>query len=195
MPVRFAHFALTNVTGPSEEPVSIEETRSHLREDSTEQDEIINALITAAREDGEDYTRQAWVTQTWDLKLDDFPDGDEPILVPKPPLQSITYIRYVAATGNTATLTATGYRVDTDSEPGRVEPAVGTTWPTNTRDVTGAVTVRFIAGYGAAAAVPQKLKRGLLLHVGNLYENRESSGGLSEGIKRLWGSGGAYRLG
>lgn len=172
--------ALKLVTGPTAEPVDTFTAKAHLRETATDAgvNAIVGGLISAARELGEDETGRAWMRQTWDMKLDAFPCDGEPIEVPKPPLHSVTSITYVNSTGGSSTLAATGYRVDTTSEPGRITPAYGSFWPT-ARDVTGAVTVRFKAGYGTATEatvddVPQRLKQAVLLTVGHWYENREN---------------------
>ena len=174
--------SLKLVTAATAEPVLATEAKAHLRETATAASvtSLINGYIVGARDMGEEDTGRAWMKQTWDMKLDEFPCDDGPILVPKPPLQSITSITYVNSTGGSSTLAATGYRVDRHSEPARITPAYGAYWPT-TRDVTGAVTVRFVCGYttasGAAAgnpaSVPRRLKQGLLLTVGHWYENRE----------------------
>jgi uncharacterized phiE125 gp8 family phage protein len=64
--------------------------------------------------------------------------------------------------------------VDLKSEPGRVEPAYGLSWP-DTLDTLNAVVVRFVAGYGGdETKVPEGIKRGFLLRIGDLYEHRES---------------------
>ena len=136
---------------------------------NTTEDPLLSALILAAREHVEAFTRRALVTQTWDLKLDGFPSV---IRVPRPPLQSITSISYIDSNGATQTWAAANYSVDTSSQPGRIEPAYGISYPT-LRGVPNAVTIRFVAGYGAAAAVPQSVKQAILLFVAHLYENRE----------------------
>jgi uncharacterized phiE125 gp8 family phage protein len=95
-----------------------------------------------------------------------------------PPLISVSSINYVDANGVTPTLwAATKYIVDAPegdhAQRGRITLAYGETWPV-TRDIANAVTVQFIAGYGAAAAVPQGIKQAMLLMIGHWYEHRES---------------------
>lgn len=162
--------ALTLVTAPTVEPLTIAEAKAHLRVTSTDEDALITALIVAAREHAERFTRRALITQTWDLTLDSFPAE---IVVPFPKLQSVTSITYVDSNGASQTLLTTEYTVDTKSEPGRVVEAYDKAWP-STRDVINAVTVRFVAGYGLAAAVPSSIKQGMLMHIGHMYANRES---------------------
>ncbi len=165
---------LVLVTAPGVEPVSLAEAKSHLRVDTTDDDALITALITAAREQVENDTRRALVTQTWDYVLDAFPSGSE-IVLPLPPLQSVTSITYRDKDGNSSTFDASNYVVDTAGMFGRVVLKSGVTWPSVTLYPAGAVTVRFVAGYGDAGAVPQSLKQAILLLVGHLYENREAA--------------------
>lgn len=165
--------ALTLVTAPATEPVALADAKAHLRVDATTDDTLISALITAARQYAETVTRRAMVTQTWDLTMDEWPDSDR-IIVPLPPLQSVTSITYKDTDGTASTLATTEYIVDTKSEPGRIVLAYGKDWPTTTLYPAGAITVRFTAGYGEATAVPQGIKQAILLLVGHWYEQREA---------------------
>jgi uncharacterized phiE125 gp8 family phage protein len=176
---------LVLVTGPSEEPVSLGEVKPFLRVEmsDTNSDSLIYTLITAARQhlDGRDgWLGRALVTQEWDLFLDGFPspswnpwnDYADAIRVPLPPLQSVTFIKYVDNDGVEQTWTSSEYRVDKRSQPGRITPEHGKSYP-STRAVMNAVTVRFKAGYGQAAAVPGPIKLGITALVAHFYEHRE----------------------
>jgi uncharacterized phiE125 gp8 family phage protein len=165
--------ALTLVTAPAAEPLSATEAKDHLREDGTGQDSLITSLIVAARQYGETVTRRAWVTQTWDLKLDGFPACGV-IDVPLPPLQSVTSVTYLDESGVSQTLSAGSYTVDIAGEPGRIVRAYGAAWPTTRYGTPSAVTVRFVAGYGLAVAVPDVLKHAMRLMIGHWYANREN---------------------
>lgn len=169
--------ALTLVTKPTEEPVTLDEAKAHLRVESTAEDALIQALIAAAREYAESVTGRQLVTATWDLKLDAFPADGAAIELPKAPLRSITSVTYVDTAGATQTWASGKYVVDAPSGPealpGRLAPAYGESYPA-TRDTLNAVTIRFEAGYGTAADVPQAIKQAMLLHIGHLYENRQS---------------------
>lgn len=165
------HFALKLVSSPTAEPVLATEAEAYLRETSTGQRSVIEGMITAARETAEDEMGRSLLTQTWDLKLDRFPPGGEAIKVPRPPLQSVTFIKYVDGDGATTTLSATSYTVDVDTEPGRVAPSYDENWP-EARDVAGAVTVRFIAGATAASVVPRRIRQAILASVARQYERR-----------------------
>jgi uncharacterized phiE125 gp8 family phage protein len=78
-------------------------------------------------------------------------------------------------TGGTSTVqTSTDYTVDIKSTPGRIYPAYSKSWPA-TRWQRNAVTVRYVAGYGLPAAVPEGIKAAMKLLIGNWYEQREAN--------------------
>ena len=104
--------------------------------------------------------------------LDDLPAGV--FRLPKPPLASVTSIKYTDEDAVEATFSSSNYLVDTDTEPGRVLLKNGVSWPAVTLKEAGAVRVRYVAGYGAAGSnVPQAIRQAILLVIGSLYENRE----------------------
>ena len=166
--------ARTVVTPPAIEPVSLTEAKLHLRADVDDDDSLIESLIQTAREMVEGIARRALITQTWKYILDEFPDGDE-LMLPLPPLQSVTTIIYKDQGGASSTFAASDYIVNTDTEPGKVVLAYGKSWPSTSLYPTGAVTVQFVAGYGDDPTdVPEKYRQAMLLLIGHWYENREA---------------------
>lgn len=168
--------ALTIDTEPTTEPLTTQEVKDHARIDISDDDTYIDALVTAARMSAEVFTNRQFITATWKLNLDKFPSGDNEIIeLPRPPLASITSVKYYDTDGVQQTLTdVTDYQVDTISEPGRLAPAPSTFWPAVQSEKLNAVEVIYVAGYGAASAVPQGIKQALLLLVGHWYERRET---------------------
>lgn len=165
---------LVTVTAPAEEPITLAEAKLHLRVEIDEDDNPITAWITTARIAVEYFTQRALTTQTFDLYLDQFPDGNY-IKLPRPPLQSVTWVKYTDDEGNVYTLPSSQYVVDVYGEPGRVVLKNGYSWPTTELQVVNGVQVRFVAGYGAAANVPESFKSAMYLKIGDLYENRENT--------------------
>ena len=163
--------SLKIVTPPTAEPVTLLEAKDHLRVDGPDDDALISVLITAARKWAEEYTGRQFVTATWDWFLDGFCPS---FGVPIPPLQSVTSVKYLDTAGAEQTLDAATYRVDAVSEPGRIALDYGKSWP-STYSVINAVTVRFVAGYGAAGAVPEPIRQAMLILIGEMYEQREES--------------------
>lgn len=158
-------------TQPAEEPITLEEAKTHLRVWCDADDDYITALITAARIYAERFQRRSYITQTLELRMDGFPCYL--IDLPRPPAISATSIKYIDSNGDTQTLDAAKYTTDFNSYVARVVPAYNETWPT-TRFVIDSVTIEYVAGYGDAADVPETIKQAMLLLIGVWYENREA---------------------
>src|SRR5262245_125117 len=166
------------ITGPTVEPITLAQAKAHLRVDFTDDDLWITSAIVGCRLYAEKFMGRALVQQTWELSLDEFPEDE--IEMPLPPLQSIVSVKYDDVGGVEQTISASSYRVDTYSEPGRIFPT--SSWP-STLDKNNVVRVRFIAGYPSTLdspdnlvdMIPQSIKNAILLHIGMLYANREQS--------------------
>jgi len=176
---------LTQITAPTAEPVTLQQAKDHLRLDHDGEDELVTRLIVAARQLVESDTRRALVTQTWDYALDyEWPYEDDKrlgmvyrIVLPKPPVQSVTSVKYFDSDGAEQTLAADQYRV----RNGVIEPAYGVTWPV-VREQMATITVRYVCGYGVASSVPEQIKHAILLLVGHWFGHREAvvSGTMNE---------------
>jgi uncharacterized phiE125 gp8 family phage protein len=158
--------SLLLVTAPTTYPISISEVTDHLRMSETEaQARLIdlNRLITDAAAFAEDCTWRALITQTWDYFIDSWPK-ERHLIIPRPPLQSVTGVYYTA--DGEAEATFTDYEVDEVSEPGRIFLERDESWPTDTLTPAKPIRVRYIAGYGDAGSdVPPRIKQAMLLHV------------------------------
>ena len=64
---------LNLITPPAVEPVTLADAKAHLKVDTTDDDALITALITAARARAEWHTGRALITQSWTLWLDAWP--------------------------------------------------------------------------------------------------------------------------
>ncbi len=135
---------------------------------NTTGDQLLNVLIKSARQYAEQLLGRYLITQTVDLYLDEFPTQ----AINMRPLQSVTEITYVDTAGDTQTLSAADYIVDSTGSPARITPAYGVSWP-STRDQVNAVKVRFVAGYGSASAVPQCVRNWMLMRIKQLYDQRD----------------------
>lgn len=164
--------ALKLITAATGLAVTLAEAKAHCRVDTSDDDALITAMITAATEVAEQMTSRAIMPQTWELTLDAFPSAFELCRVP---VASITSLTYTDTTGVDQVMSGGAYSLDNydDFGPTYVVPAYDTEWP-DTRDQINAVKVRFVAGYANAAAVPEPIKSWIKLQVGAMYENRES---------------------
>lgn len=175
-------FGLTLQTAPTSEPVSLAEAKHQTGTDGLDNHDVyLTSLITAARQVVERRLNRSLITTTWNLALDRFPVGVDPILLPMSPLQSITSITYLDTAGASQTWSSAYYRVTVSREPGRVVPIYGQSYP-STYPTTDAITVRFVAGYGAATAVPAALKSAMLLLITEWFENRSLGGVVSDKV-------------
>lgn len=164
---------LLSVTPPSEEPITLDQAKNHLRVDIEDDDGLIDSLIKVSREYAEAVTGRALITQTWKMYLTDWPEEDY-IELPYPPLQSISSITYEDYNGTVTTWAATHYKVDTYSEPGRVVLAYDDTWPTATLNVSNPICITFVCGYGTPDDIPESIKAGMKIDLSDLYDNRAS---------------------
>lgn len=168
---------LTQVTPPATTPVSLAEAKAHLRVDFPDDDTLIASLIataTAHFAGRHGILGRELINATWDYHCDALPYAWPFTLeLPFPPLVSVTWVKYLDGAGVERTLDASAYVVETAEFVGRIRPAYGTDWP-DTLDDFNAVRVRFVAGFGAAAAdVPAPIRSAMLLMIGALYANRE----------------------
>lgn len=171
---------LTLITGPTTEPVTLDEAKAHCRIAIADDDGLLAGYVLAARNHLEEITGRAFLTQTWEATFDDdwpwFFDMDSHrhsrlIQLFRSPVQSVTSVTYVDAAGATQTLATSQYVVDTASTIGNIYPAYGVTWP-SVRCQRAAITVRFVAGW--TDKFPDSLRQALLLLIGFWYENRET---------------------
>lgn len=181
------------ITPPANPVVTLTEAKAHLRVVDNDDDLLIAAMTMAATVSAENWTGRAFVDQTWDLYLDEFPVGkDMFVMIPKPPLIEIVEVNYDDSEGNIQVVDPLDYYVDNASQPGWIVPTGSITWPTPLVAINS-VRVRFRAGYldnssPPADAVPFDIKAGILLILGSLYEHREDQVVGSVAYKLPYGS-------
>jgi uncharacterized phiE125 gp8 family phage protein len=162
------------ITGPASEPVSLAEAKAHLRVDHDDEDALIARLVIAAREACERVSGRAFITQSWKLWRDAWPDECCPraIPIPKPPLISVTSVAAYDRSGAATTLSSDAYIVDSAAVPGRIILKDTTVLPVDLREAN-AIAVTYQAGYSANAAnVPAGIRAAVLSLLAHLYEVR-----------------------
>lgn len=168
------------VTAAASEPITLAEAKNFLRVDTSDDDDLINVLITAARQLCEEYTRRILVTSTIDEYFDQFPKNkwnglSNVIYLSRGPVASVTSVKYVDEIGSEETIGAANYVVDTISEPARIESTAG--WFA-AAGVVNQVIVRYVVGSGVSD-IPKPLIQGMLLVISDLYDQR------GDRVKRL----------
>lgn len=195
-------YSSTLITPPIVEPISLDAAKNFcaISNSFTDDDVMINGLITAGRQTAENYTQRAFFDQTWMLTLDHFPlywgygplknisDSFFPyeqffqgmmILLPRPRAISITSLTYYDTSGNQQTMPSEDYYLDPNSEPGRLMPAAQTYWPAVSVYMPGGVQVTYEAGtYGDGVVtnnIPQNVVTAIGVFVAHFYQNREGN--------------------
>lgn len=163
------------LTPPTTSPVSLAEAKLHCRIDHTDEDDLVQGLINTATEYCEGLQRRSYITQTWQLTMDDWPLG-RVLELPRPPLQSVTSVQYLLEDGvTTETLDSDLYVVDTSTILGRLVLKPDAEWPDDALNAAGAITIEYIAGYGDTPAdVPASVRQSIQLLVGHWYAHREA---------------------
>jgi len=132
------------------------------------------SLIDAATDYVQTFTGRQLVSATRTAYMDVFPST---IYLDRPPLQSITSVKYYDNALAQQTLAAAAYKVDTSSTPGRVSEAYSYTWPStcSESDRYGVVQVAYVCGYSTTSLIPEAIKIAIKLLCSHWYENREAA--------------------
>lgn len=178
--------SLVRVTDAATEPVTLAEAQAFLNVDSDADSDLIESLITTARQRVEDFTGRALISQTWKLVQSDWPCSkaynyarantwaERTIELHRSPLISVQSVKYYPASGAAqATLSAATYTALTGPTPGLIVLASTESWP-DLYDRPDAVEVNFTAGYADADSIPKPLRHAVLLLLADLYELRST---------------------
>lgn len=182
------------VTQPAVEPVSISELKAHLAITDSGDDDILFDLIGEAREQIEQSSGLALISQQWRLTIDQWPAGKQEwwdgvreghismlygpnsaawLKLPAYPLISVNSVTVFDEESNSSAVTvADVFDIDTQQTPGRMGLKFGATWPIALRP-TNAIQVVYTAGYGSTPSdVPRTLRRAVRALAGYLYAHR-----------------------
>lgn len=152
---------LKQITGPAAEPVLPADLRTFGRIPSEVIDATLTPLIKTARQQAEAHQNRAFITQTWELVFDSFPDC--PIQMPLPPLISLVSSKITDINGTVTTMTLTDFITDTSGGKGAISLKYNKTWPAVIPERAG-VVLRFTCGYGAdGSLVPDRVRTAITL--------------------------------
>lgn len=159
---------IIELTPPEVEPLTLVEMRAHLRLDTDEEDDLLLALATVAREHLERETGLVLAAREFRLCRDDWPD-DGIVTIARGPVRAVTSVIVYDGEGVPEAADLDGHLLDGQARPARL-------WlrdvPQPGRVLNG-VEVEFSAGFGESGAdVPETLKRAMLLHVAAMYAAR-----------------------
>lgn len=188
---------LVLVTPPATEPLSLADAKAQVRLQTTSDDSLVTTFITAAREYCERRSHLGFITQTWDLWLDNWnnvsfenvagyfggdgmagitlynnPQKMNHVTLPLGPVQSVTWVKYTDFNNNQQTWNSSNYcPIVSGTNPARITPVQGTSFPSVALQ-DNAIQIRFVIGYGGYGSVPQALCSAMRLCFERLYEIR-----------------------
>lgn len=168
---------LNRVTDPVGDPVTLAEAKTQLRVDFADDDTLIGELVSAATRTVEEMVGGALLSQEWALSVR-YPRLR--IYLPKTPVQSIDSITYYDRDETEQTANVADFHLFSDVYRAWVEPRDDKDWP-DVFNRPDALTINFIAGYGAAGDVPSNLKHAILMLLTHWYEQRSAASGANLG--------------
>ncbi len=162
-------------TTPTEEPITLGEAKDWLKvhPDVAEDDNLIRALIKAARVWAERHAGVCLIEQTVEEVWDFFPEYGVFELA-MAPLTEVTKVEYRNDAASYTTWASSNYTVDTYSYPPRVVSK--STLPPSIslqNQMPNLWRITYKAGTTSAKNVDANVKTAMLLQIGMMYENRE----------------------
>lgn len=170
------------ITPATDDVVSLELAKKHLRITTNDKDDLVRALIDSAVAQIEGWLGLALRPQTWELRTDYFPywgeEGHYGLELPYPPLISVDSVVYDDEDGEEVALVeGTGYRVFNLGYRSKsyIAPVYNSSWPSALRGDINSVRVRFTAGFRLTApdSLPAPIKQAVLLAVRDLWSMGE----------------------
>jgi len=163
------------VTAPATLPVTADELRRHVWEvyDRDASDNTyFTELLTRATAHVETITNRKLVSQTWRGYLNTWPAGGAAIELPFGRVTEITRFNWLGEDAVDHTMTAsTHYIAALTGWFPKVVPV--SAWPAGALFQVDPIRIEFVAGFGAAAVVPDDLKQAICLLAAHWYKNRE----------------------
>jgi len=172
-----------HLSPPGCEPLHINDVRQHIKQDITDDDNLIALYLGAARAFAEDVCTKQLVSAKLAVMLTGFSCR---IRLKRGPVVGIAAVNYRDSSGNWQTIPADQYQLDASQAIAVLEPASGYSWPA-TDDKKGSVEIAYYAGYIAqaafnAAANSISLKNWQPLLVDDVIRISNSGGSLPSGL-------------
>lgn len=170
------------ITPATDLAVTLDDAKSHLRVEDSDQDELVQAYIEAAQQSLA-YLGRALMPASYALDLYRWRRAVE---LPMPPLRSVSAVKVVGADGTLATTDSANYSVTISAEGRGLVYMPGAAWGLVGLEGKPIVSIEFSAGYDT---VPAAIRAAILLIAGSLFDNRASVSPVSvysvPGIERL----------
>ena len=169
---------VVELTAPAVEPVSLAEAKAFLRVGHSDEDALIALMIRAARTGVESVTGRALIARDFRETLDGWPLSrfsacGSAFAIARPPLAAVSEVRVRDHAGAEIVWDPREYRIDPDSDPGRLIALAPFGFPRPAKRAAS-VEIDFTAGYGVSAdGIPAPLREAILIYAGRLYARAE----------------------
>lgn len=164
------------VSGPASTPVSVSQAKDELRIDTSDHDTRLGRYVAAATAYVQAMTGLRLVTQTIDIKCDDWGDLSA---IPVGPVQSITSVTYVDTDGATQTASTSVYEARLTGLNPHLVLKYQQVWPV--AQFGSQITVRAVVGY---TSVPDDVTSALLVLIRAMNDEGEL-GGVQDTVSAL----------
>ena len=189
-------YGLTLTVPPTQEPITVQQLKSHLRiptQNTAEDATVLPLYITAARMAFESWCGIGIGQQTYTLYLDEWRKYHyyyqywntndytyyspqfvrdwhiKPLLLPVSPLQTVNWIKYYDVNSVLTTLDSSNYSVDATRSPGRI---LLLSFPSVATSIIPRIQINFTVGFSSC---PVDLAHGILLLAADYFRQREAS--------------------
>lgn len=151
---------------PPTEPITTADVKRQCNVMHDDDDALIEAYISAARDYVEKYTGTALAEQTVEMKCDSFADFCR---LPIAPVSDVDIV-YIDTAGASQTVQDSDFELRADGLEVSVVPAYGKQWPVQRSG--SRITVTAIIGY---ETLPPSIGHAMLLWIAEAYLNRENA--------------------
>jgi uncharacterized phiE125 gp8 family phage protein len=163
---------LVEQTAATDIPVSITTAAEHLRVVDVDEYTLIERLIKSATKRLQQRHWTQFCTATFDEYFDSF--GNAPFLLRRNPIGTVSSVKYTDLDGTEQTVSTDTWEQGLEDGRGIIRLKYDQTWPTDCRGHTDDVVIRYTAGYGAQADVPEPIVDAVLVEIADRYLLRES---------------------
>ena len=151
--------------------ITTADAKAFLKVDISDDDTLIDNLVSAATESAQEYTNRFFIDTTLLQYGTKFSDLTELL---KSPVDSITHIKYYDSDNVQQTLSSSVYSLIPAIEPSLISLSGRESYP-SVADRTDAIECKYVVGYGTASTdVPNAIIEAVYLTIGHWYQNRQA---------------------
>ena len=160
---------LQEVSVDGSEPVTTAEAKAYARIDISDDDTLVDALVTTARVHCESFCRREFIGRTYKWFVEDWPYGDV-LNIPRYPVNAVSSVTYYDTDSAQQTLSTSIYTLGKYGIPHQIWLLPDQDWPELDDDKRYPIEVNFTT----SPTVPETVKTAIKLLVAHWYENREA---------------------